>query len=75
VRALPPLGAAAFELLHVCGCRRPAFSDDSCRYAREAYEFPGDSARAATRKAVAAYCEDTADWPTATGTVRTSSSG
>ncbi len=52
--------AAAFVLLHVFGYPATRFSNDSYRYAREAYEFLGDSPREATRKAVAAYCVDTA---------------
>ncbi|GAB2741465.1 hypothetical protein [Streptomyces bullii] len=59
-RALPALVAVAFVLLHVFGYPATRFSNDSYRYAREAYEFLGDSPRQATRKAVAAYCEDTA---------------
>jgi hypothetical protein len=60
LRALPALVAAAFVLLHVFGYPATRFSNDSYRYAREAYEFLGDSPRQATGKAVAAYCEDTA---------------
>jgi hypothetical protein len=60
LRALPALVAAAFVLLHVFGYPATRFSNDSYRYAREAYEFLGDSPKRATRKAVAAYCEDTA---------------
>lgn len=59
-RALPALVAVVFVLLHVFGYPATRFSNDSYRYAREAYEFLGDSRREATRKAVAAYCEDTA---------------
>ncbi|MER6347369.1 hypothetical protein ACWC10_25500 [Streptomyces sp. NPDC001595] len=59
-RALPALLAALFVLLHVFGYPATRFSNDSYRYAREAYEFLGDSPGEATRKAVAAYCEDTA---------------
>lgn len=59
-RALPALLAAAFVLLHVFGYPATRFSNDSYRYARAAYEFLGDSPREATRKAVAAYCADTA---------------
>ncbi|MGW7254792.1 hypothetical protein [Streptomyces sp. NPDC054834] len=60
LRAVPALVAAAFVLLHVFGYPATRFSNDSYRYAREAYEFLGDSPHTATRKAVAAYCEDTA---------------
>ncbi|MDF3145570.1 MULTISPECIES: glycosyltransferase family 39 protein [unclassified Streptomyces] len=59
-RALPALVAAAFVLLHVFGYPATRFSNDSYRYTREAYEFLGDTPREATRKAVAAYCADTA---------------
>ncbi|MET8946802.1 hypothetical protein ABZX30_25365 [Streptomyces sp. NPDC004542] len=59
-RAVPALVAAAFVLLHVFGYPATRFSNDSYRYARQAYEFLGDSRPTATRKAVAAYCEDTA---------------
>jgi hypothetical protein len=59
-RALPALLAAAFVLLHVFGYPATRFSNDSYRYARAAYEFLGDSPPEATRKAVAAYCADTA---------------
>ncbi|MEV5321621.1 hypothetical protein AB0K92_28920 [Streptomyces sp. NPDC052687] len=59
-RLLPALVAAAFVLLHVVGYPATRFSNDSYRYARQAYEFLGDSPREATRKAVAAYCADTA---------------
>ncbi|GAB2846952.1 hypothetical protein GCM10027074_12400 [Streptomyces deserti] len=59
-RALPAFVAVAFVLLHVFGYPATRFSNDSYRYAREAYEFLGDSPREATRKAVAAYCADTA---------------
>ncbi|QIJ60839.1 hypothetical protein [Streptomyces sp. JB150] len=59
-RLLPALVAVAFVLLHVVGYPATRFSNDSYRYARQAYEFLGDSPREATRKAVAAYCADTA---------------
>ncbi|MEV5727185.1 hypothetical protein ACFV83_07090 [Streptomyces pharetrae] len=59
-RALPAIVAAAFVLLHVFGYPATRFSNDSYRYARQAYEFLGDSPPDATRKAVAAYCTDTA---------------
>jgi hypothetical protein len=59
-RVLPALVAAVFVLLHVVGYPATRFSNDSYRYARQAYEFLGDSPREATRKAVAAYCADTA---------------
>ncbi|MFI8194566.1 hypothetical protein ACIF8T_38655 [Streptomyces sp. NPDC085946] len=59
-RALPALVAAAFVLLHVFGYPATRFSNDSYRYARMAYAFLGDSRQEATRKAVAAYCADTA---------------
>ncbi|MFJ8533025.1 hypothetical protein [Streptomyces sp. NPDC093591] len=59
-RALPALVAAAFVLLHLFGYPATRFSNDSYRYTREAYEFLGDTPGEATRKAVAAYCADTA---------------
>jgi hypothetical protein len=59
-RVLPALVAAVFVLLHVVGYPATRFSNDSYRYARQAYEFLGDSPREAIRKAVAAYCGDTA---------------
>jgi hypothetical protein len=59
-RALPAFLAVAFVLLHVFGYPATRFSNDSYRYARQAYEFLGDSPHEATRKAVAAYCADTA---------------
>ncbi|MEV8554137.1 hypothetical protein AB0L04_30530 [Streptomyces glaucescens] len=59
-RALPAILAAAFVLLHVFGYPATRFSNDSYRYARQAHEFLGDPPSDATRKAVAAYCADTA---------------
>ncbi|MEU8466924.1 hypothetical protein AB0F30_03160 [Streptomyces sp. NPDC029006] len=60
LRALPLLAAVVFLVLHVFAYPATRFSNDSYRYAREAYRFLGDSPRQARQKAVAAYCADTA---------------
>ncbi|WP_327355662.1 hypothetical protein [Streptomyces sp. NBC_01304] len=60
LRALPLIAAAAFVLLHAFGYPATRFSNDSYRYARQAYEFLGDSPKEAQAKAVEAYCTDTA---------------
>lgn len=60
MRALPLLAVVALVVLHVFGYPATRFSNDSYRYARAAYEFLGDSPKAAQDKAVTAYCTDTA---------------
>ncbi|MBL1087111.1 hypothetical protein JK359_34970 [Streptomyces actinomycinicus] len=60
LRALPVLAAVIFLVLHVFAYPATRFSNDSYRYAREAYEFLGDPPGRAQQKALAAYCADTA---------------
>ncbi|MFJ7152615.1 hypothetical protein ACIQVT_31230 [Streptomyces sp. NPDC100445] len=59
-RALPLLAVVVLLALHVFAYPATRFSNDSYRYARQAYEFLGDSPQRARQKAVAAYCADTA---------------
>ncbi|WP_052230298.1 hypothetical protein [Streptomyces sp. CT34] len=59
--ALPGLVAVVFVVLHVFAFPASLFSNDSYRYARQAYEYLGDSRPEAQHKALVAYCKDEAN--------------
>ncbi|MEF3111929.1 hypothetical protein [Streptomyces chrestomyceticus] len=58
---LPCLVAAVFVVLHIFAFPASLFSNDSYRYARQAYEYLGDTRPEAQHKALVAYCKDEAN--------------
>ncbi|MFE6687261.1 hypothetical protein ACFVFQ_12355 [Streptomyces sp. NPDC057743] len=59
--AMPGLVAVLFVVLHVFAFPASLFSNDSYRYARQAYEYLGDTRPEAQHKALVAYCKDEAN--------------